>query len=205
MVGAGAWGAGLLERIQAAPPVYPHRVEMAFFEAPPESGLRLERIISDARTTLYMRPEGASQMFVGWREGDRINTLADLQSVDPDHYRQTSHYPTLMEMYGRLKRTLPFMKDGFVHRTYACVYDYTADAMPILDRVSMIDGLFFALGFSGGGFSLSPWVGQVMAQFMATAQKTPELSLLSADRFSENRPVRWSNLSLGADRDADPA
>lgn len=205
LVGAGAWGAGLLAHSKTEVPVYPHRVEMAFFEAPLESPLRLKRIVSDARTMLYMRPEGLGQMFVGWREGDRIKSLADLQTADPDNYRQTSNYPSLMEMYRQLKRTLPFMTDGFIHRTYACVYDYTADAMPILDRVPGIDGLFFALGFSGGGFSLSPWVGQAMAQFIATAQKTPELRMLSADRFSENRPVHWSNVGPGANRETELA
>ncbi len=194
LVATASWGAPLLRGLNVHLPVHTHRVEMAFYSTPTASPLRLKRIISDARTTLYMRPEGQDQMFVGWREGDRIHGTKDLREVDPDNYWQTSRYNSLLDMSSRLRRTLPFMKDGFVHRTYACVYDYTPDAMPVLDGVEEVKGLYFALGFSGGGFSLSPWVGQAMAQFIASREKSSDLALLSAARFLENRPVRWSNV-----------
>lgn len=195
LIATGSWGAGMLAKVGLEIPVYPHRVEMAFYSGPLDSPLRLARIISDARTTIYMRPEGPDQIFVGWREGDRIDSTKDLSHADPDNYRQTALYPSLTDMSERLSRTLPFMKDGFVHRTYACVYDYTPDAMPILDSVPQVHGLYVAFGFSGGGFSLSPWVGWSMAEFMATGAKNAELSLLSASRFSENKPVNWSNVT----------
>jgi glycine/D-amino acid oxidase-like deaminating enzyme len=174
-------------------PVYPHRAEMAFFAVCPESPHRLLRIVSDARTLLYLRPEGTDQMFVGWREGDRISTVADLAAVDPDNYRQTSHYASLADMQRRLIRTLPFMAEGFVHRTYACVYDYTPDGMPILDEAAALPGLYFALGFSGGGFSLSPWVGSAMAKFIVTGVKSPGMKLLRLSRFREGQFVSWAN------------
>ena len=197
LVGTASWGAAMLAEAGIEVPVYPHRVEMGFYSAPLESPFRLVRIISDARTTLYMRPEGPDLMFVGWREGDRISCTSDLHPEDPDNYQQTSRYSSLMQMSESLAKTLPFMQDGFVHRTYACVYDYTPDAMPILDEAREVEGLYFALGFSGGGFSLSPWVGRAMAEFMATGKRTSELELLSVSRFSENKPVSWSNVSSG--------
>ena len=58
------------------------------------------------------------------------------------------------------------MANGFVHRTYVWVYDMAPDEMSILDRAALVSGLYFALAFSGGGFSLSPWIGQAMAQFI---------------------------------------
>lgn len=195
LIATASWGARMLAKLEVAVPVFPHRIEMAFYASPLESPLRLARIISDARTTLYMRPEGPDQIFVGWREGDRINSTKDLRYADPDNYRQTASYSSLKDMSERLSHTLPFMKDGFIHRTYACVYDYTPDAMPILDSVPEVQGLYVALGFSGGGFSLSPWVGSALAEFITTGAKSPELSLLSASRFAENKPVNWSNVS----------
>lgn len=194
-------GAAQLRRVSVDVPVFPHRAEMAFFSVFPQSAHRLQCVLSDARTLLYMRPEGENQMFVGWREGDRIATPDDFAAADPENYRQTSHYATLADMRKRLSATLPFMADGFVHRTYACVYDYTPDGMPILDEAESVQGLFFALGYSGGGFSLSPWVGAAMAEFITEGVKSPEMQLLRLSRFREGAKLSWSNAHAG-DRDA---
>jgi glycine/D-amino acid oxidase-like deaminating enzyme len=104
-------------------------------------------------------------------------------------------------MRERLTATLPFMADGFVHRSYACVYDYTPDGMPILDQAEGVDGLYFALGFSGGGFSLSPWVGSSMARLIVESEKTPELRALRLARFRDGDLLSWSN-AAGRNRDA---
>lgn len=190
-------GAALLRSIGAEVPVFPHRAEMAFFSVFPESPHKLRCILSDARTLLYMRPEGADQMFVGWREGDRIASPDDFAAVDPENYRQTSTYTTLADMQRRVIDTLPFMADGFVHRTYACVYDYTPDGMPVLDQAETVPGLYFALGYSGGGFSLSPWAGAAMARYVSEGVKPPEMELVRLARFREGATLAWSNSAAG--------
>ena len=195
LIATSVWGTAQLARLGIDVPVYPHRAEMAFFHVPTTDEFRLTRIISDARSMLYLRPEGDQQMFVGWREGDRVHSVDDMTAEDPDCYQQTSTFETLAEMQRRLAVTLPPMNDGFVHRTYACVYDYTPDGMPILDRAESVDGLYFALGFSGGGFSISPWVGRSMAQFIVE-QKTPEhLEIFALKRFAEGQLIQWANVS----------
>lgn len=194
MVATAAWGRAQLLRLGIDVPVHPHRAEMAFFHVPAGSDHRLVRVLSDTTSMLYMRPEGARQMFVGWREGDRIRGLEGLVEEDPDHYRQTSHYASLVAMEDGLSGLLPFMRDGFVHRTYACVYDYTPDAMPILDRAAGLEGLYFALGYSGGGFSIAPWVGRSMADWIHTGRRPPRLELLGLDRFATGRLIDWSNV-----------
>ena len=85
------------------------------------------------------------------------------------------------------------MQQGFVHRTYACVYDYTPDGMPILDA-SGPRGLFYALGFSGGGFSTALCVGGAMAQYIATSVKPPEIEWLRHARFAEGDLIDWGNV-----------
>jgi glycine/D-amino acid oxidase-like deaminating enzyme len=195
VVATSVLGATQLRKVGVEVPVYPHRAEMAFFSVFPQSPHRLGRIVSDARTLLYLRPEGNDQMFVGWREGDRIATPRDFAIVDPENYRQTANYNTLADMHRRLIGTLPFMANGFVHRTYACVYDYTPDGMPILDEAESMPGLYFALGYSGGGFSLSPWVGSTMARFMTEGVKSPEMQLLRLARFREGELLSWNNSS----------
>ena len=123
--------------------------------------------------------------------------INDFAHANPDNYWQTAHYATLADMARRLAMTLPFMSDGFVHRSYACVYDYTPDGMPILDRAESIKGLYFSLGYSGGGFSLSPWVGSVMARFIMDGSKSPEMDLLRLSRFEEGQLLKWGNVKQG--------
>jgi sarcosine oxidase subunit beta len=197
VIGTAAWGAAQLAKLGIEVPVYPHRTEMAFFSVWPESSVRVSRILSDARTMLYLRPEGTDQMFVGWREGDRILSVRDFVPADPDNYWQTSNYASLADMSRRLAVTLPFMAEGFVHRTYACVYDYTPDGMPILDRAESVKGLYFSLGYSGGGFSLSPWVGSVMSRFIFDGLKSAEMHLLRLSRFEEGQLLKWGNVKQG--------
>ena len=197
LVATAAWGSAQLAKLGIELPVYPHRVEMAFYALWPESPWRLIRILSDARTMLYLRPEGVHQMFVGWREGDAISSTKDFVPADPDNYWQSANYGKLDQMRRCLTGLLPFMSDGFVHRTYACVYDYTPDGMPILDQAESVKGLYFSLGYSGGGFSLSPWVGSSMAQFMVEGHKSPEMDLLRSNRFKEGRLLRWGNVKNG--------
>lgn len=201
VVATSVWGTAQLARLGIEVPVFPHRAEMAFFSVLPGAGPRLRRILSDARTLLYLRPEGMDQVFVGWREGDRITSTADMSAADPDNYRQTSNYASLEDMRTRLVATLPFLADGFVHRTYACVYDYTPDSMPILDQAEGVEGLYFAVGFSGGGFSLSPWVGWAMARLIVESAKPHELQMLRLARFREGEALSWSN-AAARNRDA---
>jgi sarcosine oxidase subunit beta len=197
VIGTAAWGAAQLAKLGVEVPVYPHRTEMAFFSVWPDSAARVVRILSDARAMLYLRPEGTEQMFVGWREGDRMTGVHDFTPANPDNYWQTAHYATLADMRRRLAMTLPFMSQGFVHRSYACIYDYTPDGMPILDRAESIKGLYFSLGYSGGGFSLSPWVASVMARFIMDGLKSPEMDLLRLSRFEEGQLLKWGNVRQG--------
>ena len=194
LVATSAWGAAQLNRMGINMPVHPHRAEMAFFQVPPSGDFALRRIVSDARSMLYLRPEGDRQLFVGWREGDRVGDVGDMIAEDPDDDRQTARYESLADMSARLAATLPPMRNGFVHRTYPCVYDYTPDGMPILDRADEVQGLYVAMGFSGGGFSLSPWVGRTMADFIATGKQPAEIERLDARRFAENRLINWDNV-----------
>ena len=193
LVGTSVWGAAQLASAGIEVPVYRHRAEMAFLAVWPESPLRLKRLLSDAPTGLYLRPEGDTLMFVGWREGDLVSDVNDFVALDPDNYWQTADPLSLEKMQCRLSTVLPFVADGFVHRSYVCVYDYTPDGMPILDRAESLQGLYFALGFSGGGFAISPWVGAVMARFIAEGVKSPEMHLLRLKRFEESQLLTWSN------------
>ena len=198
MVATAAWGRAQLERLDVAVPVHPHRAEMAFFQVPPDGGHRCRCVLSDSLASLYLRPEHGEQMFVGWRESEAISGLTGLVAEDPDNYKQTADHQTVRRMHRQLSLTLPFMERGFVHRTYACIYDCTADEMPILDRAPNVTGLYFALGFSGGGFSFSPSVGRMMADMMVDGNKPADAEALRLSRFDEGDLISWGNVDPGS-------
>jgi sarcosine oxidase subunit beta len=193
LIATSVWGQPQLAKMGIDVPVSPHIAEMGFFQVPLDSDYRLHRIIFDVRAKLYMRPEGQSQMFVGRKENEYYRN--DGMAIDPDNYKQTANFHSLEEMHKNLEVTLPFMSEGFVHRTYACTYDVTPDEMPILDKAESVGGLYFAIGFSGGGFSTSPWVGKRMASFMAEGAKPEGLEIFALDRFDKGELIRWSNSS----------
>ena len=192
LVATSVWGTRQLARLGIKVPVRPHIAQMAFFHIPAGSGQRLQVSLFDSRAGLYMRPEGAAQIFVGRKERD----FHDLDGpvVDPDDYKQTAEYGAIQRMHEGLSVTLPSMRDGFIHRTYACTYDVTPDEMPILEQAGGIDGLFFAVGFSGGGFSTAPWLGRRMADYIISGVKPREITPFTLERFETGETIAWSNV-----------
>ena len=193
LIATSVWGQPQLAALGIDVPVAPHVAQMAFYHVPPASPFRLRRIIFDSRAGLYMRPEHDTQLFVGRKEINFVEKGGDRDPVDPDNYRQTATHSAVTEMSRNLNVTLPFMGDGFVHRTYACTYDLTPDEMPILDRAPSIRGLYFAVGFSGGGFSSSPWVGRRMASLIADTAPPDDLELFGLERFAQGELIQWNN------------
>ncbi|MCA0432124.1 MAG: FAD-binding oxidoreductase [Proteobacteria bacterium] len=49
---------------------------------------------------------------------------------------------------------------------WAGMIDATPDAVPVIDQIEKIPGLFVASGFSGHGFGLGPGAGQLMAEIV---------------------------------------
>ncbi len=191
LIATSVWGQPQLARLGIDVPVRPHIAEMGFFQVGHGSKDRLRLIIFDSRANIYMRPEGERQIFVGRREDAYEQENGN--PIDPDNYKQTANFHSLDEMHKNLQITLPFMNDGFAHRTYACTYDITSDHMPILDKAEDIIGLYFAVGFSGGGFSTSPWVGKRMAALIANDALPSDLEVFKSGRFAEGKIIEWAN------------
>ena len=62
--------------------------------------------------------------------------------------------------------------------------DLTPDALPVLDAIPGINGLYVAAGFSGHGFGIAPAVGVVMANRILGEQNSICLDAFSLSRFN---------------------
>jgi len=82
---------------------------------------------------------------------------------------------------------LPMAAQAPIARVWGGLLDLTPDALPVLDRVPGVEGLFVAAGFSGHGFGIGPAVGQALARLVLGAQTDIPLGAFAFDRFA-NRP-----------------
>lgn len=60
-------------------------------------------------------------------------------------------------------RLIPGIADISMARSWGGLIDQTADALPVIEAISGIDGLVVATGFSGHGFCLGPVTGEILA------------------------------------------
>jgi glycine/D-amino acid oxidase-like deaminating enzyme len=75
-------------------------------------------------------------------------------------------HPILDEALASLKHYFPAFQDAQVAERWAGVIDATPDAVPVMDEVPDVPGLFLATGFSGHGFGLGPGAGRLMAELV---------------------------------------
>ncbi len=90
------------------------------------------------------------------------------------------------------KKLLPAMAGLHIESSWAGMIEATPDEIPVLDAVPGFNGLYVATGFSGHGFGMGPITGRIMAELIAEAHVSLDLSAFRFTRFAEAKP-----LSLG--------
>ena len=70
---------------------------------------------------------------------------------------------------------------------WAGLMDVTPDAVPVIDEVKRIPGLFVSTGFSGHGFGIGPGAGRLMADLVAGDTPVVDPTPFRLDRFARAR------------------
>ena len=78
------------------------------------------------------------------------------EAVDPDACDQSAGHDTITDLWARASRRIPAFAAATPLGSYGAMYDMTPDGNPILDPSATVEGLYWAVGFSGHGFKLSP-------------------------------------------------
>ncbi len=81
-------------------------------------------------------------------------------------------------------RRLPVVADLPITASWEGDYEMSPDHNAMVGAASEVTGLFYATGFSGHGFMLSPAVGEHVAELVTGRAPTIDLSAFSADRFA---------------------
>src|SRR5438445_9288051 len=160
ILAAGNWTRDLAATVAPRLPVRFVRGKVAILRRPIDFGPP-PRIHFDFYGNTYSRAEGEKDTLAGYMNTDPRKTMRDHELLE------TLPVATAREIRTRLAKRFPRMAEAQPRGGWAGAYDVTPDSYPILDRVGP-DGLFVAVGFSGHGFKLSPEVGRLMAEHVAT-------------------------------------
>jgi len=182
VVATGNWTRDLVATVGPSLPIRFVRGEVAILRRPIDFGPP-PRIHFDFYGNTYSRPEGEKDTLAGYMDTDPRKTTRDHELVE------TLPATTARDIRTRLAKRFPRMAEAQPRGGWAGAYDVTPDSYPILDRVGP-EGLFVAVGFSGHGFKLSPEVGRLVAEHVATDRRPEWLEPLRASRFAERSPVR---------------
>jgi glycine/D-amino acid oxidase-like deaminating enzyme len=95
-----------------------------------------------------------------WRL-DEISPFERWRILNPKPYNGI-----LNEALDALQMDFPAFQGIEVVERWAGMIDATPDAVPVIDKIAKIPGLFVASGFSGHGFGLGPGAGKLMAEIV---------------------------------------
>jgi len=182
VLAAGNWTRNLAATVAPRLPVRYVRGDVAILRRPVDFGAP-PRIHFDFYGNTYSRPEGEKDTLAGYMNTDPRKTMPRYEFVE------SLPAATVRDLRTRLAKRFPRMKDAQPRGGWVGAYDVTPDSYPILDRVGP-NGLFVAVGFSGHGFKLSPEVGRLVAEHVATGRRPELLEPLRASRFGDGSPVR---------------
>ena len=178
---AGAWGNLVGGSIGDVFPIRPTRVQTINLRRPPtfES---LDTIVIDHTTNVYFRADAGNCTLVGGEDPSDIQ-----ETVNPNNFGLNADHDVILRFWERACRRFPAFETAICRGGYGAIYDMTPDANPILDRSPQLQGLYWAVGFSGHGFKLSPVVGRMMAEFIMEGEaKSHDITRFRLSRFDED-------------------
>src|SRR2546429_2643594 len=181
VVAAGNWTRDLVAAVGPRLPIRYVRGEVAILRRPVDFGPP-PKTHFDFYGNTYSRPDGEKDTLAGYMDTDPRKTMSG------HAFTESVPAATVRDLRTRLAKRFPRMTDAQPRGGWTGAYDVTPDSYPILDRTGP-DGLFVAVGFSGHGFKLSPAVGRLVAEFVATGKRPEALVPLRASRFAEKQLV----------------
>jgi glycine/D-amino acid oxidase-like deaminating enzyme len=116
---------------------------------------------------------------------DSVSPFERLRVLDPQPFGHL-----LDAALQDLQKSYPAFRGVKVEERWAGMIDATPDAVPVIDSIAQIPGLFLASGFSGHGFGIGPGAGQLMAEIMLGESPCVDPSPFRFARFSEGTGAR---------------
>ena len=176
----GPWTNALAAPLGETLPITPLRVQMVHLRRPPPLE-PLTAAVIDHTTGAYYRGNAGFHTLQG---GEAPEDMAEV--VNPEAYGLNADHDTIARYWTRASFRFPDFGATTPLGGYGSLYDMTPDGNPILDRSALVRGLYWAAGFSGHGFKLSPVVGRMMAELALHGDSNDHpLDGFRSDRFAK--------------------
>jgi glycine/D-amino acid oxidase-like deaminating enzyme len=188
---SGAWARRLGATLGLALPVDGYRRQLVQFEPPRPLAAPVPMIIDYVpgveHEGLYFRDDTPSRIVAGlhWEvHGDME------QPADPDAFRQAVDWDYAERVAEALAARYRGAGDFRVTGGWSGLYPLTPDTRPIVGPTPGIDGLYQALGGGGVGVQISPAIGAMVADLVATGDTRvmPDWGRYRLDRFAPSAP-----------------
>jgi len=108
-------------------------------------------------------------------------------AVDPDEpvgVEQRSSWAFLRRTADLMTRKAPALRDATVIRQWGGMYDITPDHLPIVGPTAQLEGWWQAVGWSGRGMLLAPYLTELLAEHLVTGTASEMLRQFLPDRFA---------------------
>ena len=176
----GPWSNRLAAPLGESLPISPVRVQMVHMRRPPSIESLTEIVIDNTSGTYFRVNEGPNTL-VGGEAPDDLHEV-----VDPEEFDLSADHDKIIDLWKRATLRIPGFAEATLLGGYGALYDMTPDGNPILDRSEAVRGLYWAAGFSGHGFKLSPVVGRMMAELVMHGESVGHpIEVFRASRFRE--------------------
>lgn len=153
----------------------------------PVKKVTLEALVTEAEPYMFDQMLGTAEAdFYGHqtKQGAFVfGGSSGFEEFTKDNGTPANNSLTAACMCRGVMKYFPILEDAKVVRTWSGYMDDCVDHVPLLGKVSEVEGLILACGFSGHGFGIAPAVGQQLAQLIVEGTTDVDISTLRYDRF----------------------
>ncbi len=189
---AGAWARALGSLGNTNVPIVPMRHQL--YITHPIMGADAQfPILRFVDTAVYVRPCRGGLMLGGF-EADPLPL--DIHARENFSMDQTPlDFSVLEKQTATVENNLPALRDTTIQEHRGGLFTMTSDGHFIAGPLPNVRGLWALTGCNGSGFSFSPALGQVMAEWIADGEPLIDLAEFSPARFADSK---WSDEELTA-------
>jgi 4-methylaminobutanoate oxidase (formaldehyde-forming) len=178
---AGAWARVVAEMTGIRVPVVPTRHQL--YITRPIPGVSPDQpIVRVLDVNVYVRPERGGLLLGGYEpdpvQVDSIDADFDIKDLALD-------FEPLRKLTHEVRNEFPVLQDAQIDEFRGGLPTMTADGRLVLDQVPGVAGFFVASGCCVGGLSISPAVGEVLADWIVDGNQPLDLSSLGLSRFGD--------------------
>lgn len=178
---AGAWAKGVARLAGFEMPLVPMRHQL-FITQPLEGVERHHVMFRFVDSAVYGRPCWGG-LLIGGYEPKPVAIDMDAQPPTFESGDVQLDWSVLQGLADRVTRQIPALRGMNVRQYRGGVPTLTVDGHHIVGPVPAAEGMFVAAGCNVSGLSMSPAIGEQLAQWICDGRPSEDLALMAPDRF----------------------